>query len=427
MCTTFLCYMLAKDLLHDRKKRTELLDYPNLIRLNPNIPWKTRGNAALSLRIKSTIPKLDLFRLCKRYIVKFATSPRANSGLVIFEGEGIPDEIQDFSKRALYSVLGLREAKQIIRSYGIESFSLRSGQGLVGAIASIGNLLLHDHTFEIIAYRKETAKPRSIDLLKVIMMSKLTVPGTFSSYDSEYERVMITPHGPDPVLCGIRGETASATKQAFDMLLPIENLRGWMIFRSNQGTGEHLSQTLSLDLPKAYLSGKVIATVKSIPKSEIGGHVFFTIENEEGEIPCACYEPTASFRNYAKLLIPGDIIEVGGGIRKSTTLHPKILNLEYFKPIKLAKKFTYMNPECSNCATSMSSMGRGQGFRCKKCGNESKELKKRDIQEPRYLELERMYSPPLKAHRHLTKPEQRKSIKSKRTPIPAKLIQGWMS
>ena len=283
--------------------------------------------------------------LCKRYIVRFATSPRANSGLVIFEGEEIPEEIQDFSKRALYSVLGLREARKIIRDNGIESFSLRSSQGLVGALASIGNLLLHDHTFEIIAYRKETAKPRSIDLSKIVMMSKLTVPETFSSYDSEYERVMISPHGPDPVLCGIRGETASATKRAFDMLLPIQNLRGWMIFRSNQGTGEHLRQTLTLDRPKAYLSGKLVATVKSIPRSEIGGHVFFAIENEEGEIPCACYEPTASFRKYAKLLIPGDVIEVGGGIRKSTSLHPKILNLEYFKPIKLAKKLSYTNPD----------------------------------------------------------------------------------
>ena len=117
-----------------------------------------------------------------------------------------------------------------------------------------------------------------------------------------------------------------------------------MIFRSNQGTGEHLQETLTWISPKAYLSGKVVGTVKSIPRSQIGGHVFFAIENEEGEIPCACYEPTATFRKYAKLLIAGDLIEVGGGIRKSTTLHPKILNLEYFKPIKLAKKLTSFKP-----------------------------------------------------------------------------------
>ena len=59
----------------------------------------------------------------------------------------------------------------------------------------------------------------------------------------------------------------------------------------------------------------------------------------------------------------------------------------------------------------MSSMGRGQGFRCKKCGKESKILEKRVIEESRYLELERMYSPPLKAHRHLTKPD--KDVRSK--------------
>jgi tRNA(Ile2)-agmatinylcytidine synthase len=30
----------------------EFIDYPNLIRLNPNAPWKTRGNGAVSLRIQ---------------------------------------------------------------------------------------------------------------------------------------------------------------------------------------------------------------------------------------------------------------------------------------------------------------------------------------------------------------------------------------
>lgn len=424
MCTTFLCYMLAKHLLDDN--RTHLLDYPNLIRLNPNIPWKTRGNAALCLRIKSKIPRQELFSLCIGYIRKFATSPKANSGLVMLEGSRVPEDVQDFSRRALYSVLGLREARKIISLNDMDSFSLRSSQGLVGALAAVGNLLLHDHTFEIIAYRKETSKPRSIEPSKVILMSRQTAPMTFSSYDHEYQRIMISPHGPDPVLCGIRGESAEATRRAFGMLLPIQNLRGWMIFRSNQGTGEHLGQTLTLNNPKAYLSGKVVGKVKSNPRTEIGGHVYFEIENGEGAIPCACYEPTASFRNSARQLLQGDIIEVGGGIRKSTAFHPKILNLEYFKPIHLAKKIQYKNPVCPKCGTSMSSMGRLQGLRCKKCHSTSRRLQKIKIEEPRKLEAERMYSPPIKAHRHLTKPDQRSGFERKRISIPVKLIQGWI-
>src|SRR6266702_3781481 len=49
MCTTFLVAELVRDLTRD----FDLVGYPRLVRLNPNIPWKTRGNAAVCLRIGS--------------------------------------------------------------------------------------------------------------------------------------------------------------------------------------------------------------------------------------------------------------------------------------------------------------------------------------------------------------------------------------
>src|SRR2546427_672498 len=49
MCTTFLAAELVRDLTRD----FDLIGYPRLVRLNPNIPWKTRGNAAVWLRIGS--------------------------------------------------------------------------------------------------------------------------------------------------------------------------------------------------------------------------------------------------------------------------------------------------------------------------------------------------------------------------------------
>ena len=54
MCTTFLAFKIV-DLLH--KQKTKFVDFPRLIRFNPNIPWKTRGNGAVSLRVKTTNPK----------------------------------------------------------------------------------------------------------------------------------------------------------------------------------------------------------------------------------------------------------------------------------------------------------------------------------------------------------------------------------
>ena len=41
MCTTFLAYVIVDGLL---ARGAAFLDYPRLVRLNPNIPWKTRGN-----------------------------------------------------------------------------------------------------------------------------------------------------------------------------------------------------------------------------------------------------------------------------------------------------------------------------------------------------------------------------------------------
>ena len=43
-CTTHLAFKVTEQIL--RKTNACFIDYPLLIRLNPNVPWKTRGNAA---------------------------------------------------------------------------------------------------------------------------------------------------------------------------------------------------------------------------------------------------------------------------------------------------------------------------------------------------------------------------------------------
>src|ERR687886_125338 len=50
-CTTHMAFKITNYLL--KKADIQLLDYPLLIRLNPNIPWKTRGNGAICLRVKA--------------------------------------------------------------------------------------------------------------------------------------------------------------------------------------------------------------------------------------------------------------------------------------------------------------------------------------------------------------------------------------
>ncbi len=45
MCTTYLATELIREF-----SELDLLGNPRLVRLNPNVPWKTRGNGAVALR-----------------------------------------------------------------------------------------------------------------------------------------------------------------------------------------------------------------------------------------------------------------------------------------------------------------------------------------------------------------------------------------
>src|SRR5205823_15130336 len=53
MCTTF----LAAELIRELTKVYDLIGHPRLVRLNPNIPWKTRGNGAVCLRVGRGVGK----------------------------------------------------------------------------------------------------------------------------------------------------------------------------------------------------------------------------------------------------------------------------------------------------------------------------------------------------------------------------------
>jgi len=66
MCTTFLSYKIVKFL---EKEKIQFVDFPSLIRFNPNIPWKTRGNGAVRLIIKTKNPKK-----IKNKIIQFVTN-----------------------------------------------------------------------------------------------------------------------------------------------------------------------------------------------------------------------------------------------------------------------------------------------------------------------------------------------------------------
>ena len=77
---------------------------------------------------------------------------------------------------------------------------------------------------------------------KVKKLSEETYPYTFNNYDQKNLRVLIAPHGPDPVFCGIRGDDPLLTTYFLKNLSIEEELDGYMIFRTNQGTNLHLTK-----------------------------------------------------------------------------------------------------------------------------------------------------------------------------------------
>jgi tRNA(Ile2)-agmatinylcytidine synthase len=234
MCTTFLAYKIVNYL---KKEMVEFLDYPYLIRFNPNIPWKTRGNGAVALSIRTNNPE-KIKKKVKELVKKYSdTKGGANPGLVFFEKNKIPNNFSEFSKLALWRLVNRNHAKRFAVKNQLDTLSLGNGQGLVGAIGAIG-YKFHDHTFELLSYRKKSqiGKKRKINKESVRQMQEKTYPITFNSFDHKKNRVMITPRGPDPVFYGLRGEKINSLLDASKMIQTKERLHGYMAFKTNQGT-----------------------------------------------------------------------------------------------------------------------------------------------------------------------------------------------
>ena len=401
MCTTFLAYKIINRL---KKENVDFLDFPNLVRFNPNIPWKTRGNGAVGIKISTSNPK-KIKKLVKKFVKQYSDVKNgANPGLVFCQDENVPNEFSKLSSDAMWKLIHRNEAKKILSKHNLDFFYLGNGQGLVGATSVLG-YNFQDETYELLSYRKSSqfGKKRILDKSKVKEMQEKTYPNTFNSFDSKKNKVLLMPHGPDPVFYGVRGEDSTTLISASKMIQPKEKLAGYLIFKSNQGTGDHLKNEIDVNNFLPYTSGTLQGVVIKKPTVTKGGHVFFSIIVDNVKINCAVYKPTR-ITDIAKELIVGDILKVGGGIRKATKTHPRILNLEFIQIIKLEKKSKLINPFCKNCQKHMKSKGKNQGFQCVRCKKTS------DYKNRQFITRsvkEQIYIPDVSAHRHLTKPVQR--------------------
>ena len=123
---------------------------------------------------------------------------------------------------------------------------------------------------------------------------------------------------PIPVFYGIRGEDTKSLLQASKLIKTKEQLDGYLIFKSNQGTSSHLKTEIDVnEILKPYSSGTTTGFVSKEPVMKKGGHVFFSIISKSRVVRCALYKPSGITTEMMDLK-KGDKLKIGGAVRKAS-------------------------------------------------------------------------------------------------------------
>ena len=386
MCTTYLGAVLARRLIREHMQVREA----RLVRLNPNVTWKTRGNAAVMLDVEGD-PE-HAFALVSALVEELADFSCANTnpGVVIVDRP--PDPA--FYEKAVKDFCEIEEAVKILDGAGARYRGWKNRRGLIGATAAVASRF-DDRTTEILVYREHDrfGTPRSVDRASLFAAEDATFPHTWDTVDRVNDIVVCVPHTPDPVLFGIRGESPQWVMAARKMIQS-EKPGIEQIWVTNQGTDAHLIDG-TVGALNDGLSYRVHGIVIRKPETGTGGHVSVIIRNGDHTVRCMAYEPTKNFRQIIRQLVPGDAVLACGSYKKGS------INLEKIQLVSLAKTEMIRPPVCIACNKRMTSDGKGKGWKCRKCGARSEVP---DVQEITRTLKPGWYEVPPTARRHLAKP-----------------------
>jgi tRNA(Ile2)-agmatinylcytidine synthase len=386
MCTTYLGAVLARRLIREHMRVNEA----RLVRLNPNVTWKTRGNAAIALDVAGD--RDHAFAIACAVVEELAdfSCENTNPGVVVVDTR--PDPA--FYTKAVTDFCQIAEAVELLEAAGARYRGYKNKRGLIGATAAVASVLA-DSTSEILVYRQpeQWSTPREVDRQSLFDAEKATFPHTWDTVDTANDVVVCVPHSPDPVLFGIRGESPSWVIIARQMVQS-EKPGIEQIWVTNQGTDAHLVDG-KIGALREGLSYRVRGIVTGAPKTGMGGHVSFIMTNGENSLQCMAYEPTKNFRCIVRQLVPGDEVITVGSFKKGS------INLEKIRIVSLARPSITRPPLCSECNKRMTSDGTRKGYKCKKCGAKAGDPEVKEI--IRTLTTGWYEVPPM-ARRHLAKP-----------------------
>ncbi len=409
MCTTYAGAILANML---DNMEIEFMDYPLLVRLNPNVPFKTRGNASIGLRLRVESERLNslkelVLKSLERMSHSFFGKTRTSIVFYITEKYAIDSSITKTYRDALRSIVslsGIVDRVGKIRYGHLEVYSADKSipRGMIGALGAIG-CVLEDYTYELIAYRTpdKIGCPREINVNSVVSMDKKYWPRIFDSVEGD--RLLISPTGPDPVLFGIRGDFPDLLLDAFKMIKH-EDISLWCIFRTNQATAAHIKPIKNVNAIRPYET--ILIKTKILEVKRIKDKVLVKSTADGKIVESYIYRLQRKLQHHALELRYGDEISL---VLAVTHWFPdKIVgNVEEFIPLKISERIIYRNPPCPICSARMKKKSKEELY-CRRCGLRIRSTYKVAISiRDRYIKTKHRYVSPPRAHRHLTLPNER--------------------
>lgn len=274
MCTTYLATRIATAI----ENTGSTVDRRLLIRLNPSVEHKTRGNAAIALHTNVDPPTAA--DISTRLIESFAINddPQTSPGLVIANNadpDSVIDSVVEFCWKAIREFHTITDAVDIIEQAGYHHQEWDGGRGRIGALAAVGAwAALTEWTAEHIAYREfdRCGTSRDVDETSIFEAARDQYPVVWDTVDREEGEAVCVPSAPGPILYGIRGDDITAIKTVAAEI-DSEPIERSSTFITNQGTDIHLRPGTigSLQDGRAY---RVTGTITSDPETRRGGHVF---------------------------------------------------------------------------------------------------------------------------------------------------------
>ena len=413
-CTTWVLTELVRVA---RDTGVDLLGEPRLVRLNPNIPWKTRGNAALAARFGvGGGPPRVLGEIAGTPIVSFrrgrelplalrrrfvdatwqrvcevaARAPATDPALVATSRRPPPE----IYWRAVREVVPVADVRSALEEIGAEVRVRDGPRGIVGAAAAIA-WPGRRATWELLAYRhpERFGTPRLVDPSSVRRAARRHSE-LFLCHDPRTRRILVAPHTPCPILFGLRSRRDAVLPRVLSEIRS-EPIERWLLFRTNQGTGDHLVPRMARELGP-FLSAEIDGTVRGSPRTVPGGHVRFdVVDREKTGVECLAFEPTKTLPKVARSLTDGDVVRIWGSVGESS-----VLRVEGIRLVRLVPRWTRENPRCPTCRRPARSLGRQRGFRCPGCRRRWSPESARERAVPRPFPVG-VYHPTPSARRHL--------------------------